>query len=161
MKKNTILMTILGVVIIGVIVQFALVRIDLIDTPQKAAVDFLNKYYKLDTAMSERLCEESRTENDVDVVAQYIEKMSEQAQARGFGFNYMKFRLFHIETFFEKVDAKNAKVAVKARKDRAPRAAFPFVARIFGLSKVEEVEHVLELKKENKIWRVCNFEFTS
>ena len=160
MKDNSLFKSVIGFVIIGALLQLMLVQIDAIDTPHKAAVDFLKKYYTLDAAMSDRLCEESRVEDDVDLVSEYIENVNDNAKKRGYGLNYMKFRIFHIETSFASLDKENAKIIVHARKDRAPRAAFPFIARIFNLSSVEEMVHELHLKKEDKTWRVCDFEFT-
>ncbi len=161
MKKSSLLAPILGIVVIGILFQLALVHVYRIDTPQKAAVEFLTKYYKLDASMADRLCAESKSGEEADPVAMYIEKVTNQAQKRGFGLNYMKYRLFDIETSSVKSGDNSFKVHITAEKDRAPRAAFPFVARIFELSKVEKIDKELTLKKEDNKWRVCDFEFAS
>ena len=62
----------LVVICIGIVVQVLLISLDCINKPYKTAVAFTEAYLKLDPSMANYLCEDSKTVDDIDTVAQYV-----------------------------------------------------------------------------------------
>mmetsp|Transcript_236 Transcript_236/g.74 ORF Transcript_236/g.74 Transcript_236/m.74 type:complete len:161 (-) Transcript_236:323-805(-) len=145
------------VIIIGLILQSLLIHVDSIDTPRKAALEFINAYYKIDSVMAERLCKANIIVNETNLVEGYIQSANAEAEKMGYSLNYMKHRVFHIEADITQKDVDKVEVRIKGYKDRAIRAIYPFVARIFHIGEVHEVNHILNLKKESGKWVVCDF----
>ncbi len=73
----------LVVICIGIIVQVLLIPLDCINKPYKTAVAFTEAYLKIDPSMANYLCEDSKTVDDIDTVAQYVYDMTKQAKDRG------------------------------------------------------------------------------
>ena len=70
------------VILIGIVLQVLLVFASFTSTPYNTAVAFTKAYFKLDPSMAEYLCEESKTIDDMDVVAGYIQHAASAAKDR-------------------------------------------------------------------------------
>jgi hypothetical protein len=86
------------VLIVGFLVQLIFSLADVKDTPNKAVVEFSKAYFQLDRSMAERICKEQLANDDVDIVDQYLYLTAIEASERGFDINFMKNKLYHIET---------------------------------------------------------------
>ncbi len=68
------------VFLLAVFFQVVFVFADTRDTPSKAVVDFARMYYQLDSAMATRLCDELALDEEVNVVAAYIQRHGKTGQ---------------------------------------------------------------------------------
>ena len=87
-KEKTIITGVL-VVLLAVFLQVLFVFADIQDTPNKAATEFAKAYFRYNEAiMSDRLCEERRIVDDVNVVKKYVnQKTSGSRKFRGSHYN--------------------------------------------------------------------------
>ena len=152
-----IILSFIPALILGIALQFFLVQADKIDTPEKAAFEFLSLYYKIDPNMEQRLCKADVTDGDINKVQQYVDSVNAEAKIRGYLPNYMRHTLFHAEKYRINQDDSHVEVKIDARKRRLIRCAYPYVAQLFKLGKIEHVEHDLKVIKEDGKWKVCDF----
>jgi len=125
---------------------------DVRDTPNKAAAEFAKSYFRFDKAMADRLCEESKTADDTDVVGSYIYRAENEARERGYSLFYMKESLYHVETHLLNENATSAEVRLVCQT-KPP-------LQYFFTKKSSEVDETLKLKKENGVWKVCGRPFS-
>ena len=157
MKQSGKIFAFIPVLFIGAVLQFFMVKADSVDTPEKAAMEFISAYYKLDAGMAERLCKADSVDGELNLVEAYVKAVNTETEERGYTPNYMKFALFHVEKETKIKDDKNVEVKIVARKYRAIRDFYPFVSVLFGLGQPENIEHDLKLIKEDGKWKVCGF----
>ena len=105
--------------------------------------------------MGERICEERRIIDDIDVVDQYLYQMNQQAQARGFDLPMLKKGLYHVETQMVSQSEEEAQIRVSGMLRTRINPVFAWVASIFRLGDTEHVEEVLQLVKEDGKWKAC------
>ena len=148
-----------AVIIIAFILQVVLIIADKQETPAKAAIAFSQAYFKLDRAMGDYLCNQIGEEAEGDVVDEYLNRISEEARAMGFDFNYMKKALAHIETATEMEDENTARVKITADRKRYLNPLFGIIAQLFFLIESQGVEETLTLVKEDGQWKVCGAPF--
>ena len=148
-----------AVIIVAFILQVVLIAADHHESPGKAAVEFSKAYFKLNTAMEQRLCGEMTEDEQSDVVEDYLYRMADQAKAEGFDASWMKMVLSHIETETQMVDENMAEVRITCSRRRAINPVFALVAKLFCLGKTHEVEEILTLVKEDDRWKVCGEPF--
>ncbi len=135
-------------IIIGVVLQILFIFPDRRDTPTKAITEFTEAYFNVDRSMIDRLCDQSKTVNDVDVVDRYIETKSKDAADRGFGMFYMKDRVSDLRTRLISRDDSSATLRLTA-KVKPPLKAF-FTGE--GYRSIDEVVTVIN---EDGKWKVC------
>jgi len=135
-------------IMIGVALQILFIFPDMRDTPTKALTEFTEAYFKVDRSMTDRLCDQSKTVNDVDVVDRYIEAKFKDAEDRGFGMFYMKDRVSNLRTHIISRDDSSAKLRLTA-KVKPPLKAF-FTGE--GYRSIDEVVTVIN---EDGKWKVC------
>jgi len=121
---------------------------DMKDTPTKAITEFTEAYFKVDRSMINRLCDQSKTVNDIDVVDRYIDAKSKDAENRGFGMFYMKDRVSNLRTQIISRDDSSAKLRLTA-KVKPPLKAF-FTGE--GYRSIDEIVTVIN---EDGKWKVC------
>ena len=143
--------TITLVILLGVFVQVLLVFAEIQDTPDKAVMEFVKSYVRYNDCMADRLCEESKVVNDVDVVDEYIYQSHEKAKSLGFSPWYMKDYLKHVSTHVVKKDFTTATIELEATISAWPRSFFT------GYEK--HIEETFELVKEDGTWKVCGNPF--
>jgi len=145
----------LVVICLGVIVQALLIPLDFISRPHDTAVAFTKAYLKLDSSMGDYLCEDSRTIDEIDMVAQYIHDMTQEAKDRGFEKSYLKNQLYHVLTHTTYTSDSEATVSIHAKTRTAINPVFAWVAKLFFIGDTRSFDQTLEVVKEDNQWKVC------
>ena len=145
----------LVVICIGIIVQVLLIPLDCINKPYKTAVAFTEAYLKMDPSMANYLCEDSKTVDDIDTVAQYVYDMTKQAGDRGFDKGYLKGKLYYVMTHTTYLGDSEATVSISAKRRTAINPIFALVAKLFHIGGTYPFHETLEIVKENGKWKVC------
>ena len=145
----------LVVICIGIVVQLLLIPLDCINKPYKTAVAFTEAYLKIDPSMANYLCEDSRTVDDIDTVAQYVYHMTKQAGDRGFEKSYLKSKLYHVMTHTTYLGDSEATVSISAERRTAINPVFALVAKLFHIGETHPFDETLEIVKEDGRWKVC------
>jgi hypothetical protein len=148
------------VLIIGFLVQLVFSAVDAIDTPGKAVVQFSKAYFNLDKSMTERICKERLASEDVDVVDQYIYLSAQEAKEGGFGLNFMKHKLYDIETETLSKKDNEAQVRITGKIRRSINPVYMIVAKLFDIGETHEVDEIINVIKEDGKWKVCGSLFS-
>ena len=148
------------VVLMGIFLQLIFITAEKRDTPHRAVVEFARSYYQLDPAMAERICEQKRQADNVDMVNQYILTVLKEARERGFHLKYMRTKLYHIETKTSIKDDSSAEVHLTALGGSGINPVFAYVAKLFGFSKPRKIEQTFDVIKEDGKWKVCGSLFS-
>ena len=143
------------VLIVGFLVQALFSILDLGDTPNKAVVEFSKAYFQLDKSMAERICKKRLASEDVDVIDQYLHLKAKEAKERGFGINFMKNKLYHIQTETKTKSDTEAQIRITGKIRVAINPVYPIVAKLFNLSATHEVDEKINVIKEDGKWKVC------
>jgi hypothetical protein len=140
---------------VGFLVQVLFSLADQKDTPNKAVVEFSKAYFQLDRSMADRICKKQLTTNDVDIVDQYLYLASKEANERGFDINFLKNKLYHIETQTLSKNDTTAKIRITGKTRVAINPVYPVVAKLFNIGATQEVEETFNVIKEDSKWKVC------
>jgi hypothetical protein len=151
------LMVLTGVVLLGVCVQVLMVSAEIRETPVKGAEAFACLYYRLDPAMTERMCQELAAREDL--VDDLIYGQDQEARARGVGLNYMKFQLFHVQASVLSHEGDAAQVRLTAERKRAIHPAFAYFAKALDIAGTYHVDETFDLVREEGRWKVCGNPF--
>jgi len=143
------------VLIVGFLVQVLFSVADQKDTPNKAVVEFSKAYFQLDRSMADRICKKQLTADDVDIVDQYLYLASKEANERGFDINFLKNKLYHIETETLSKNDTTAKIRITGKTRVAINPVYPVVAKLFNIGATQEVEETFNVIKEGSKWKVC------
>lgn len=143
------------VLIVGFLVQLLFSLADLRDTPNKAVVEFSKAYFQLDRSMADRICKKQLSPDPVDIVDQYLYLAAKEANERGFDINFMKNKLYHIETETLSKNDTTAKIRITGKKRVAVNPVYPIVAQLFNIGATHEVDETFNVIKEDSQWKVC------
>jgi len=143
------------VLIVGFLVQLLFSLADLRDTPNKAVVEFSKAYFQLDRSMADRICKKQLTTDPVDIVDQYLYLAAKEANERGFDINFMKSKLYQIETETLSKNDTTAKIRITGKKRVAINPVYPIVAQLFNIGATHEVDETFNVIKEDSEWKVC------
>jgi len=143
------------VLIVGFLVQLLFSLADLRDTPNKAVVEFSKAYFQLDRSMADRICKKQLSTDPVDIVDQYLYLAAKEANERGFDINFMKNKLYHIETETLSKNDTTAKIRITGKKRVAVNPVYPIVAQLFNIGATHEVDETFNVIKEDSQWKVC------
>jgi len=143
------------VVVLAVCLQVAFVFADCKQTATGTAINFSRAYFLLDADMEKYVCNELAGDEDEPVVAAYLQTMTDEANARGFGTGMMKQAITHVETETLAQDPESATIHLKGRHRTCIHPVFAYVAALFHLGQTHEFEATLELIKEEGKWKVC------
>jgi len=135
-------------IIIGIALQILFIFPDSRDTPTKAVTEFAEAYFTADRSMIERLCDQSKTVNDIDVVARYIEAKSKEAQDRGFGMFYLRNKVYDLRTHIISRDDSSVKLHLTG-KVKPPLKAF------FTGEGYRSIDEIVTVVNEYGKWKVC------
>jgi hypothetical protein len=105
--------------------------------------------------MAERICKKRLVSEDVDVIDQYLHLKAKEAKERGFGINFMKNKLYHIQTETKTKGETEAQIRITGRIRVAINPVYPIVAKLFNLSATREVDEKINVIKEDGKWKVC------
>ena len=145
----------LVVICIGIVVQVLLIPLECINKPYKTAVAFTEAYLKIDPSMANYLCEDSKTVDDIDTVAQYVYDITKQAGDRGFDKSYLKGRLYYVITHTTYIGDSEATVSISAKRRTAINPVFALVTKLFHIGETYPFHETLEIVKEDGRWKVC------
>ena len=159
MDRGSKLITIASVVIIAFVLQLVLIISDHHESPGTAAVEFSKAYFKLNEAMTDRLCSELTDDGESEVVNDYINRVADEARADGFDVSWMRMSLSDIEIETQMVDDSTAEVQITFDRRRSVNPLFAIVAKIFFLGETHKVEETLTLVREDERWKVCGQPF--
>jgi hypothetical protein len=151
------------VLIVGFIAQLIFSMADSRDTPSKAVVEFSKAYFNLDKSMAKRICKKQLASENGDVVDQYLYLAVKTAKARGFNVNFLKNKLYYIETeTISKTDTE-AHVRIVGKIRVAINSVYPVIAKLFDIGDTHELDEIIHVIKENGRWKVCGnlFSLTS
>ena len=143
------------VVLVGIVFQAIFIGIDRKDTPNKAVIEFAKAYYQLDPSMSERLCDEMKVVDDVDMVDQHIFQVTQEGKNRGFEKNFMRSKLYHIDTYTQSKSDTQAQIRLTGKRRAYLNSVYKIIAQIFCLGTTHEVDKTFKVIKEDGKWKVC------
>ena len=143
------------VIIIGFVVQSIFSMADAVDTPNKAVVEFSKAYFELDKSMTERICKKQLASEDVDVIDEYLYSAAKTAYERGFDINFLKNKLYHIETETISKNDTEAQIRITGKIRVAINPVYPLVAKLFDIGSTHEVDEIIRVIKEDGQWKVC------
>ena len=143
------------VLIVGLVVQIIFSMADAKDSPNKAVVEFSKSYFMLDKSMTKRICKKSLASDDTNAVDEYLYSAAKTARERGFDINFLKHKLYHIQT--ETISKNNTEAAIRITgKIRvAINSVYPVIAKIFNIGSTHEVDEIIHVIKEDGKWKVC------
>jgi hypothetical protein len=139
------------VILLGIALQVVFVFAEGKDTPNKAAVEFAEAYFKFDPAMKDMLCSELADNQEQDYVGMYIYEGFKRAKDLGYSVNYIKTGLKDIATNTLELNENSAIIELKAKSK--------YALRTFFTGDNFEVHHNLEMVKEDGKWKVCGNPF--
>jgi hypothetical protein len=143
------------VICLGIVLQVLLIVAFNASSPYTAAVAFTKAYLKLDPSMAAYICEESKTVDDLDVVAGYIHSAAVTAKDRGFAKSYLKSQLYNIITETTTISDTEAKVTIRASRRTAINPLYAWVTKIFHIGGTYPFEATLDVVREDGVWKVC------
>jgi len=159
MDSGSKFLTFTSIIMLALILQVVLALAEQRDTPEKAAVEFTEAYFWLDPSMANRLCQQITQDSPNAVVANYMERVNQEARSLGYQFDYMKQGLYHIQTQTTLKDPNTAEVKLKGERRRTINPVFGLVARWFFIGETHPIEATLNLVKEGERWKVCGQPF--
>jgi hypothetical protein len=148
------------VLIVGFIIQLLFSFADLRDTPNKVAVEFSKAYFNLDKSMAKKICKKRLVSDDIDVIDEYLYVKAKEAKDRGFNINFMKNKLYHIETETISRTDTEAQIRVTGKIRISMNPVYPVVAKLFDIGSTHEIDETLSLIKEDGKWKVCGDAFS-
>lgn len=134
--------------VIGIILQVLFIFPDMKDTPAKAVIEFSVAYFDVDKSMEDRLCDERKTVDGLDVVDAYIQKKVKEAKERGLSLFYLKDKLYNIRTESVARDENSAEIRLTAEV-KPPLKSF------FTQEKSRQIDEVVKVVYEDGQWKVC------
>jgi hypothetical protein len=151
------------VLIIGFVVQIIFSMADAKDSPNKAVVEFSKSYFMLDKSMTKRICKKLLASEDTNVVDEYLYSAAKTARERGFDINFLKHKLYHIQTETISRNDTEAAIRITGKIRVAINSVYPVVAKIFNIGSTHKVDEIIHVIKEDGKWKVCGklFSLTS
>jgi hypothetical protein len=146
--QNIRLAPILAALFIGVVLQVLFIFPDTKDTPGKAVIEFATAYFKVDKSMEDRLCNERKTVDGMDVVDEYIHMKTKEAKDRGLSMFYLRDKLYDARTESVKRDETSAEIRLTG-KVRPPLKSF------FTQEDYRYINEVITVVNDNGKWKVC------
>ncbi|MDX9788767.1 MAG: hypothetical protein RBT11_18460 [Desulfobacterales bacterium] len=142
--------------VIAVLLQAAFIVLDCKQTPYQVAADFARAYFRLDPAMANYLCATQKPKQQTAIVADFIQRTTNETRQRGFDIGMAKSSLYELKTHTVQKSDTEADVHLTAHRRTAINPVFPIIAAFFKLGKVHEVHETIKVVKENGQWKVCS-----
>ena len=97
------------------------------------------------------------------MVDEYLYFAAKIAKERGFNINFLKHRLYHIETETISKNKTEAQIRITGKIRVAINSVYPVVAKLFDIGSTHEVDEIIHVVKEDGQWKVCGklFSLTS
>jgi len=160
MEQDSKLRNLMMVILFGCFLQAIFMFVEAKETPNKTAVKFTKAYFTLDKSMAGYLCKTLAPSEDENIVEKYIQKTENEAAERGLSPDFMKSRLFNIET--ETISRTDKEITLKISADRivAINPLYALVSKLFQLGKIHKVDDTITVIKEDGKWKVCGKPFS-
>jgi len=160
MEQDSKLRNLTMVILFGIFLQAIFMFVEAKETPNKTAVKFTKAYFTLDKSMAGYLCKTLAPSEDENIVEKYIQKTENEAAERGLSPDFMKSRLFNIET--ETISRTDKEITLKISADRivAINPLYALVSKLFQLGKIHKVDDTITVIKEDGKWKVCGKPFS-
>ena len=142
-------------ILLGLFLQVLFAWADSRESPNQVAVSFAKAYFKLNPSMSEFLCSDMLTADEVDIVEQHIHQAIQEVNLQGFGASWGKSMLYEVETHTISRDADSATIRLTAQRRKSIQPVFAVVAKLFNLGETHTVDETIELTKEEGRWKIC------
>lgn len=139
---------ILSAIIIGALLQVLFIFPDIKDTPGKAVIEFSTAYFKVHESMADRLCEERKVVNGTDVVEEYIQIKTKEAEERGLSMFYLRDKLYNPRTESVKKNTDSAEIRLTAEV-KPPLKSF------FTQEDYRQIDEIITVVNDNGKWKVC------
>jgi len=94
------------------------------------------------------------------VVDQYLYHVAQTAKERGFNIDFLKHKLYHIETETISETKNDAQIRITGKIRVAINSVYPVIAQLFNIGATHKVDQVIHVIKENGQWKVCGRLFT-
>ena len=159
MNKDNKLISLVLVILLGALVQVVLAAGDAKDAPHTAAIEFSKSYFYMDPDMADRLCNGGVTEDEVDMVGDYLYRQTMEAAARGFELKRLRKSFSHIHTNTVDMTKDSATVNISGTTRTIINPVFGWVGKMFFLTTSDAVETALDVVKEDGVWKVCGEPF--
>jgi hypothetical protein len=105
--------------------------------------------------MTKRICKKLLASDDTNVVDEYLYSAAKTARERGFDINFLKHKLYHIQTETISKNDTEAAIRITGKIRVAINSVYPVVAKIFGIGSTHEVDEIIHVIKEDGKWKVC------
>jgi hypothetical protein len=125
-----------------------------------AAIAFTKAYYALDAEMTDYLCSEYLENEEVDVVDEYLHRVSVEAEAMGFKPSFMRSQLFHLHAEIIEQSEAEAVIHLTGSRKRNINPVYTIIGKLFFLGETYPVDEILNLIKEDGKWKVCGKAFS-
>ncbi len=145
------------VVLLGVLVQVALMAMQTKETPAEAAVEFTKAFYQMSPRVTDRMCGDL-LEDKTQINDQFYNAVAE-ARECGFGASYPKMQLFNIHAVVLAQDGTSAQVQLHCSMKRAIHPAFAYFLRMWNMGETYHLDEVVDLVKEDGRWKVCEYDY--
>ncbi len=152
-------LTFTAIIMLALILQVILAVADQRDNPEKAAIEFAKAYFWLDPEMADRLCQQLSKKSEDGIVANYLQRVEQEARSLGYQVDYMKQGIYHIQAQTTLKGPDSAEVKIKAERRRTINPVFGLVARWFFVGETHPIEETLSMVKEGDRWKVCGKPF--
>lgn len=155
MKSGKAITSLILIILAGVLLQLILVNVDTRDTPTRVVAEFSEAYFKLDRSMADWLCTDIVENEEVDVVAHYLDRTAKEAEALGHDISYMRTQLYQVATFIVSQEGDTAEVRIVAKRKRLINPIFTLIAKIFLIGQEYHLDEMIRVVKEDGTWKVC------
>ena len=159
MKQDNRLISIVMVILLGAMLQVVLAAGDSKDAPHSAAIEFSKAYFYMDADMADRLCNGGVTEDEVDMVGNYLYGQTMEAAARGFELKRLRKSFSHIATNTVDMTEDAATVNISGTTRTIINPVFGWVGKMFFITTSDTVETSLDVVREDGVWKVCGEPF--
>jgi len=148
------------VILFGIFLQAIFMFGEAKETPNKTAVKFTKAYFTLDKSIAGYLCKTLAQSKNENIVEKYIQKVENEAAERGLSPDFMKSRLFNIET--ETISRTDKEITLKISADRivAINPLYALVSKLFHLGKIHKIDDTITVIMEDGKWKVCGKPFS-
>jgi hypothetical protein len=160
MKQDNRLAALVLVLIFGAMIQLVMAAGDGKNAPYTAATTFAQKYFYLDPSMADQLCNAGVTDDDVDMVDNYLYAKRTEAASRGYDIIRLRKSFSHIKTRTVDMDNDSATVHISGTTRTIINPLFGWFGKMFFITTPEHVDATLEVVKEDGVWKVCGEPFT-
>lgn len=155
MKKRSVLISLLAVLLIGLCIHVSSALAEEGDSPESVVKAFAGAYFMLDETMAAYLSEKALlNENGVNRVDMYFRIKKQEAASRGYALSYLKMQPILMKTHVMSEDENTAVIEFKAVMIRSINPLYRIVGYVFGLVEEHEYQTTVTVVRENGLWKV-------